>query len=486
MASVQFRVSLLLLLAASACPAPAPKGTTPSEQCGNPAAPATELYGRLCSGSKSCETASYCNGLGQCVDFPGDPAFVAPECTVLQCGESGLAPSPAADGSSCFDLAACQPATCQQGACTPGGQPVLDDGDPCTLDLCGDEPGAVVHRSLPPDLCQKLKATECNPAADPLASSAAISLKECLDQARTEMKTAALAEAALSLDSFFDCTERVLCSQASAAGPPRAQLALSDSGPSWFECKDRNKVEKAMKDCETGMESAEGKCLLALGPGAGGLVTGAGGLADQLRAAYRSGRATLLALITEVCMLWVAHDLGACYERAVRDAAIEGPCGNGGTCCAGSCADLNTDLANCGKCGNQCLSGQSCVGGKCQCAGWTVIGGTCTAGLVVSGTVLDLEKPFEVHMREPNTPPQCSDLKLTYTPSSATEGNDRGEMTCQTGSSVLTETYTGTYTITGDLPCGVLSLNEFDTVCLPMAGCGKTACVIDLIPIPTR
>jgi hypothetical protein len=34
--------------------------------------------------------------------------------------------------------------------------------------------------------------------------------------------------------------------------------------------------------------------------------------------------------------------------------------------CAGTCADLQTDSANCGTCGTQCTSGQGCVAGKCQ------------------------------------------------------------------------------------------------------------------------
>ena len=54
---------------------------------------------------------------------------------------------------------------------------------------------------------------------------------------------------------------------------------------------------------------------------------------------------------------------------------------DGGGCtamCSGQCADLKTDNANCGKCGNACSSGATCVQGNCQCqATSTKCGATC-------------------------------------------------------------------------------------------------------------
>lgn len=41
-------------------------------------------------------------------------------------------------------------------------------------------------------------------------------------------------------------------------------------------------------------------------------------------------------------------------------------CGIGGTNCGDTCADLITDGANCGSCGNACATG-SCVNGTCTC-----------------------------------------------------------------------------------------------------------------------
>jgi len=42
-------------------------------------------------------------------------------------------------------------------------------------------------------------------------------------------------------------------------------------------------------------------------------------------------------------------------------------CTNGLSCCGSGCKNLDTDVYNCGTCGNVCGSGLSCVGGQCMC-----------------------------------------------------------------------------------------------------------------------
>ena len=41
-------------------------------------------------------------------------------------------------------------------------------------------------------------------------------------------------------------------------------------------------------------------------------------------------------------------------------------CPTGTVDCSGTCSDLQTDSANCGTCGTQCIAGQGCVTGTCQ------------------------------------------------------------------------------------------------------------------------
>lgn len=46
--------------------------------------------------------------------------------------------------------------------------------------------------------------------------------------------------------------------------------------------------------------------------------------------------------------------------------------------CSGQCVDGNTDIKNCGACGQTCATGASCVAGMCQCPdGGEACGGTC-------------------------------------------------------------------------------------------------------------
>ncbi len=85
-----------------------------------------------------------------------------------------------------------------------------------------------------------------------------------------------------------------------------------------------------------------------------------------------------------------------CEADLDSDAAHCGACGNAcptgglctsGTCgcpasqpmvCGGACVDTTSDTANCGGCGNACPAGATCSGGTCHCAlGYLVCSGAC-------------------------------------------------------------------------------------------------------------
>lgn len=61
-------------------------------------------------------------------------------------------------------------------------------------------------------------------------------------------------------------------------------------------------------------------------------------------------------------------------------AADDGPsCSAPRAVCGGACVDTTSDVAHCGRCGNVCPTGQSCIAGACACpTGRTLCDGMCT------------------------------------------------------------------------------------------------------------
>ncbi len=67
----------------------------------------------------------------------------------------------------------------------------------------------------------------------------------------------------------------------------------------------------------------------------------------------------------EICasgLVGVACVQGVCHQISCPAAQVD-PCN--GHCCDGDCYDPLTDHENCGICGNACSSGQVCSGGVC-------------------------------------------------------------------------------------------------------------------------
>ncbi len=65
---------------------------------------------------------------------------------------------------------------------------------------------------------------------------------------------------------------------------------------------------------------------------------------------------------------------------ATSDAAPS--CSGSQTSCSGTCADLQSDTANCGACGTACAAGEACMGGSCMVvcpSGTTACGNACYA-----------------------------------------------------------------------------------------------------------
>jgi len=73
------------------------------------------------------------------------------------------------------------------------------------------------------------------------------------------------------------------------------------------------------------------------------------------------------------CFVWAALATACATSVTLPDddSGTNPPPQDSGGCaamCSNQCTDLKTDNANCGKCGNACPSGATCVQGNCQCS----------------------------------------------------------------------------------------------------------------------
>ncbi len=90
-----------------------------------------------CKGEQTCQ-AGRCVALQPPVIDDGDP------CTLDACDRSvGITHVPVADGTACSDGNLCNGLElCVAGKCEAGTPPAVDDNDPCTIDSCNEASGA--------------------------------------------------------------------------------------------------------------------------------------------------------------------------------------------------------------------------------------------------------------------------------------------------------------------------------------------------------
>jgi len=133
-------------------------GTPPSTDDGNPCTvdaclPIGGVTHTPVSAGTSCEDTTVCNGnevcnaFGACLSGPPPTTDDGNLCTIDDCDpDAGVTHTAAAAGTSCSNGNACDGAeVCDgSGICSPGAPPTLDDGNPCTVDVC-DAAGGVTH-----------------------------------------------------------------------------------------------------------------------------------------------------------------------------------------------------------------------------------------------------------------------------------------------------------------------------------------------------
>ena len=128
--------------------------------CSNPPAPA----GTPCGDSNACTGIGQCDGLGACVVSIPPVVDDGNPCTIDVCDPVfGVIHTPVPSGTTCGNGDRCDgDETCDgAGTCTVGTPPVVDDGNPCTDDTCDPATG-VTHTPRPAGDLACNDANACN------------------------------------------------------------------------------------------------------------------------------------------------------------------------------------------------------------------------------------------------------------------------------------------------------------------------------------
>jgi hypothetical protein len=99
-----------------------------------------------CNDAVLCTSDECVEELGACQNVPDHTQCLPTELCNVQ--EGCEEPPPCSNDDDCNDASFCNgEETCdvETGACIPGAVPTVDDGVPCTIDICSDELGQVVH-----------------------------------------------------------------------------------------------------------------------------------------------------------------------------------------------------------------------------------------------------------------------------------------------------------------------------------------------------
>jgi len=107
-------------------------------------------------------------------------------------------------------------------------------------------------------------------------------------------------------------------------------------------------------------------------------------------AAPQTRRGLLGGLVALVVGARAASAQTACPPGQIRNTKGQCTCPAGTDACADGCFNKKTDLANCGRCGQACLSGEICQKGECKCPRGATCG--CLPGQVsCNGTCTNLD-----------------------------------------------------------------------------------------------
>jgi hypothetical protein len=107
--------------------------------------------GTSCGAANACSSAATCDNAAHCVAGSVLPIDDGNPCTADACDPTtGVSHTPVAAGTTCADSNVCNGSeTCNgSGSCVAGTALPIDDGNPCTADVCTPATGAVTHNPV--------------------------------------------------------------------------------------------------------------------------------------------------------------------------------------------------------------------------------------------------------------------------------------------------------------------------------------------------
>ena len=145
-----------------------------------------------CDNNNLCDGRETCDEVGECVAGAPPQVDDGNPCTADSCDPTtGVHHAPVADGTSCGGGSACSGVQqCFSGECVAVAAAVVDDGNPCTVDICDPSTGEVVHVLAP-------------------AGTACPELDACHDEGTCDDRGQCTPGEALSFDDGDPCTVEV-------------------------------------------------------------------------------------------------------------------------------------------------------------------------------------------------------------------------------------------------------------------------------------
>ncbi|MBT9560415.1 MAG: hypothetical protein IV100_30600 [Myxococcales bacterium] len=277
-----------------------------------------QSHGRACRGA-----APTCNDADPCTT----------DSCVCEAGVAGCAHGSAPDGAACSsDGTLCtEPGSCQGGTCAPGPALPLDDGNPCTQDLCVK--GVIEHKPLTQGQCDD--GIECT-------TDDHCSLGTCVGGPPVTCLVPECAGSASCVPGQ-GCVPVWLPSGAVCEGESPCASA--------FACNEEHQcVPTVGKICDDGNACTVDGC-------------------DPVTGACTTAPTAIDCSVPAPCRLAQCNPAtGACDAVAPNGTPCDGGTCNDGACtCAPSCNGKECGDDGCGGSCGGCTAGATCTDGQCDC-----------------------------------------------------------------------------------------------------------------------